>query len=919
MNYKSMTKAQLIKEIELLKGKATGDTESKHTEEVLQEREETIRYLAENSQDWIWAMDLEGVHTYQSHAIKKILGYEPDELVGKLSLDLMHEDDRKMVEAKLPQLIAEKCGWHDLVIRWRHKNGTWRYLESTAVPILDSKGELTGFRGIDRDITERRQAEDALKESEERFRNLMEYVPGVSIQGYDLEGKVLYWNKASEEVYGYTAREALGKNLADLIIPADVMPHFEMALEIGKGIEKSGEFAPPGELDLLHKNGHLVPVYSIHTAVKHEDKAPILFCIDVDLSERKKKEDALHESEEKYRAIFEQAADSIVLIDPVTENLVAFNDRAHESLGYSREEFKELKIPDFEIIESADEVRSHIEKITRNGFDTFETEHRTKGGDIRNIHVSCRVISIMGRNFIQSVWHDITERRRAELALRESEEELRDFFDNANDLIQMVTPEGRFAYVNRKWLNVLGYTREELADISFIDVIHSDSKEHCLELFQRIMTGERIDFVEAVFLTKDGRQINVEGSVSCRFEEDKPVNTRGIFRDVTERKILEEQLQQMQKMESIGRLAGGVAHDFNNMLTVISGHAELALTRLNSENPLVEDITEIQIAAQRASNLTKQLLAFSRKQTLEPKVLNLNYVITDMDKMLRRIIGEDIDLLTVYEPELWRVKVDPGQIEQVVVNLVVNGRDAMSRGGKLTIETMNMELDDDYTHSHPEVEPGSYVMIAVTDTGVGMSEEIVARIFDPFFTTKEVDKGTGLGLSTVYGIIKQSGGHIWVYSEINKGTTFKVYFPIVSEDAELFIRKGDVDEVPRGAETILVVEDEDSVRDLACRILKIQGYKVLEAQNGGEAYLMCKKLEKSVDLVVTDVVMPGISGAEFVEKLREIWDNVKVLYMSGYTADAIVHDGILVPGTHYIQKPYRSLDLARKVREVLDE
>jgi CheY-like chemotaxis protein len=372
-------------------------------------------------------------------------------------------------------------------------------------------------------------------------------------------------------------------------------------------------------------------------------------------------------------------------------------------------------------------------------------------------------------------------------------------------------------------------------------------------------------------------------------------------------------------MEAIGRLAGGVAHDFNNLLTVIKGYSQLSLIELKEDVPLRENIIEIKNASEKAANLTKQLLAFSRRQILEIKVFDLNFLSRDMDKMLRRVIGEDIELVMILAEDLGMVKTDPGWIEQVIMNLAVNARDAMPNGGKLTIETANVKLDEAYARAHVAVKPGRYVMLSVSDTGVGMTPEVREQIFDPFFTTKEKGKGTGLGLSTVYGIVKQSGGNVWVYSEPGRGTTFKIYLPRVDEPPEELGDKVVVEEVPRGSETILVVEDEEEVRKVAVRILTRQGYTVLDVPDGDSALVICEERKEPIHLILTDVVMPGLSGRQLVDRCSKVRQDFKALYMSGYTDNAIVHHGVLGEGMNYIQKPFTVDGLARKVREVLDK
>ena len=395
--------------------------------------------------------------------------------------------------------------------------------------------------------------------------------------------------------------------------------------------------------------------------------------------------------------------------------------------------------------------------------------------------------------------------------------------------------------------------------------------------------------------------------------------------DITERKRAEEalhrseeQLRQALKMEAVGKLAGGVAHDFNNLLTAITGHSEMCLRRLTPDNSLYRHVEQIKKAGDRAAALTRQLLAFSRKQILQPEVLDLNHIVVELSKMLQRLIGEDIDLLMGLAADLGKVKADPNQLEQVLMNLVVNARDAMPKGGKLTIETSNVHLSEEFADHHVSVPPGHYVMLAVSDSGCGMDAETQARIFEPFFTTKEVGKGTGLGLATVYGIVKQSEGSIWVYSEVGRGTTFKIYLPSVEGHVKEVAAGIEDLELLRGAETVLVVEDEEVVREMATEILRESGYHVLEAKHANEALTLAAQYDGEIHLMLTDVVMPQMSGRDLAEQLTPLRPDMKVLYMSGYTDDAIVHHGVLEEGTAFIGKPFSIDALALKVRETLD-
>jgi two-component system, cell cycle sensor histidine kinase and response regulator CckA len=391
-----------------------------------------------------------------------------------------------------------------------------------------------------------------------------------------------------------------------------------------------------------------------------------------------------------------------------------------------------------------------------------------------------------------------------------------------------------------------------------------------------------------------------------------------LAQDVTERVALEEQLRQSQKMEAVGRLAGGVAHDFNNLLTVILGYSQILADGLPPDSRLADSTGQIKSAADRAAGITRQLLAFSRKTVLSPRVINLNEVVLNLDSLLRRLIGDDIEVFTVPAKDLGAVKADPSQIEQVVMNLALNARDAMPQGGKVTLETSNVTLDGLYARDHQSVEPGRYVMLAVSDTGEGMSAETQARIFEPFYTTKDVGKGTGLGLSMVYGIVKQSGGFIWVYSEPNRGTTFKIYFPRIDQPAELLPAEKHVDKVQRGTETILLVEDDEQLRQLSSSVLAHCGYNVLVASTPEQGLAVCKANSKDIGLLVTDVVMPRMNGRQLAEQILKLHPTMKVLYVSGYTNNAIVHYGVLDPGLWFLPKPFTLSALVARVREVLD-
>ena len=520
-------------------------------------------------------------------------------------------------------------------------------------------------------------------------------------------------------------------------------------------------------------------------------------------------------------------------------------------------------------------------------------------------HVATAVSNARAHEDLAEVSHD----------LRASETRFRRLVEAGIIGTIVVEGSGKVVEANDAFLATVGYSRDDLdaGRVDWHEMTPPAWRHVSVAIGAQVATQGFAAPCELEYTRKDRSRVPILVGVA-RLDQTKYI---AITLDLSERKRLEEQFRQAQKMEAVGRLAGGVAHDFNNVLSVILSYAEIIVGDLKEDEPLRADVEEIRTAAQRATELTKQLLAFSRQQVLEAKVLDLNQVVGGMEKMLRRLLGADIALTMLPSGGLWNVHADPGQMEQILVNLAVNARDAMPQGGKLTIETQNVELDDEYAHAHHDVRPGSYVMLAASDSGIGMDAETQTRIFEPFFTTKEKGKGTGLGLATVFGIVKQSGGHIWVYSEPGEGSAFKVYLPRVRGVVDARPSQAPVVEPSRGTETILLVEDDDQVRTLARSVLRRAGYVVLEAPNGGEALLICEQHEAKIHLLLTDVVLPRMSGRQVAERLAVMRPEMKVLFMSGYTDDAILQHGVLDAGVAYLQKPLTPGGLTRKVREVL--
>jgi two-component system cell cycle sensor histidine kinase/response regulator CckA len=511
---------------------------------------------------------------------------------------------------------------------------------------------------------------------------------------------------------------------------------------------------------------------------------------------------------------------------------------------------------------------------------------------------------------------DATERTPSEQELRESHRLLSAIVEGSPDGLWFKDLHGRYLMINTAGARWLGKSVGEIIGKTDFELLPLPIAQSIMEYDRRVLTSEQTETFE---VSNPSRTFLTTKDV-YRDPSGKVVGLIGISRDITQQRRLEEQLRQAQKMEAVGRLAGGVAHDFNNLLTVINGYSELVFGALEHEDPSRAMAAEIRNAGERGANLTRQLLAFSRQQVLHPKLIDLNVLLSDLTLLMQRLIGEDIELAFVAEPRLGLVKVDPGQIEQAILNLAVNARDAMAEGGRFRIETCNVELGDDYAASHGEVRPGRYVLVEVTDSGHGMDAAIKARIFEPFFTTKPAGKGTGLGLAMVYGIVKQSGGHLDVHSERGRGSTFRLYLPRAEESSRVPEPEARAAGSTRGDETILVVEDENAVRALARHVLEAQGYRVLEARDGQEALDIAQQYHGPIDLLVTDLVMPRMGGRQLAEALTHgtAGRELRVLFISGYTDDISLASGVLRPGASFLQKPFGPTSLARRVRELLD-
>lgn len=616
--------------------------------------------------------------------------------------------------------------------------------------------------------------------------------------------------------------------------------------------------------------------------------------------------------------------DEIVLVLGSDQKVQLINQKGCDILGYKKEEITGKNWFDHFIPEKdREKIRKFFFRVISGEIklnENHENSVLTKSGEEKIISWKNTLLTDESGNTIGTLssGRDITRRKQAEDELRQSEEKYRSFFEEDLTGDYISTPEGRILMCNTAFLRIFGF--DSLEDVQRTPAIELYRKPAEREEFLRLLRREKkLENMEIVLKRRDGKLVNVIQNVSGFFDKDgKLVQIKGYLYDITAHKRMEEQFWQAQKMEAVGRLAGGVAHDFNNMLSVISGYSDMLSQKIAQDSPLRRDINMIKQASEKAESLTRQLLAFSRRQVMQPKILNLNDLISNLEIMLERLIGEDINLAIHKDADIGNVKADPGHIEQALMNLAVNARDAMPEGGNLTIETRNVDLESGLVQEKVTMNAGPYVLITVSDDGIGMDQETQANIFEPFFTTKEKGIGTGLGLSTVYGVVKQSGGYIWVYSEPGKGTSFKIYLPRVEEAVEEIPVDKKQPESLTGQETILLVEDDEGVRSVCEVILTEKGYKVMSAPNGEQALRFFNKKRGEIDLLVTDVVMPGISGPELAGQTKPFRNNMKVLYVSGYAEDAIVHHGKLDPGISFLQKPFSPESLLRKVREVLD-
>ena len=902
-------------------GISTDITERKNSERLLQENEERIRLLMDSIPAYISYLDTEERYRWVNLKYEQWYQRPRREIIGKTVRELQTEETYQAIKGSIQRVLQGETVHYEVSLK-SADNQLWTF-ENHYVPHFAADGNVVGCYVIVFDVTEERHAQSALRESERRYRKLFEScTDGIFVLGAD--GRICSVNPAGAQMHGYSVKELLQRNIRDIDGPDDVqlVPARLERLRSGESLAF--------EVEHLRKDGSRFPVEVVASPF-HVDNEFFVLAFKRDISERK----AALKSLRLAKFSLDRAVDSVFWINSSGE-ILDVNDAACRVLGYTHEELVGMTIAEIDPNFPREAWPPHWDELKRKGSFTFESAHRTKDGRILTVEITVNYLIYEGEEYNCAVTRNVTDRKLAEDEIRQSLSKLRATLESTADGILVVDLKGRIVDYNQQFMSVWGFPPEMIAEARKSDVIESFNKHQAIEtMLNQLKDPEGfVQRVKEMYSAPDQPMFDVlefkSGRVLERFSQPQwidgqPVGRVLSFRDITKRKQLEEQLRQSQKMEAVGQLAGGIAHDFNNLLTVINGYCDLLLGDNNSDRESwTASVQEIREAGRRAAQLTQQLLAFSRRSRMQPRILNLNDVIAGSAKLLRRLIGEHITLGVQLAPDINSINADAIQLEQVLMNLAVNSRDAMPAGGELTIRTsvVSKEVLASNTHGRPlintlEGRTASYVQLHVTDTGIGMAPDVRDRIFEPFFTTKETGKGSGLGLSVVHGIMEQHGGQIEVSSLPGAGTTFTLFFPAIdSAPQSQAVRDYSL---RRGSETIFLVEDEPGVRQVARLMLETLGFRVLEASNGLEALQRFRETTEPIDLLLTDVVMPGMSGHELADTLRAEYDELLVVYASGYNADASFLQNPLKPHEAYLQKPFSQQQLVNTIRQHLDK